>query len=172
MILRYNKGLVLLVKKKVPTSEKLAWEAPELVKDRVEELRAIFPEAVCEGKVDFEKLKAALGEEVEGGRERYTFSWAGKRDGIRLLQTPSRATLLPCPEESVSADGREVKEEELSADGCRYTQMKDESKGMETKDNIRLHLGSPAVQSSFCRDTALCDELAANLALQCRLKTV
>jgi adenine-specific DNA-methyltransferase len=36
--------------------------------------------------------------------ERYSFTWAGKRDAIRLLQAPSRATLVPCPEESVNWD--------------------------------------------------------------------
>ncbi len=34
-------------------------------------------------------------------RERYSFTWAGKRDAIRALQAPSQATLVPAPDESV-----------------------------------------------------------------------
>ncbi len=72
---------------------------------RVAALRALFPEAAAEGeRVDFDRLRAALGAAVDDRPERYTFTWAGKRDAIRLLQTPSRATLLPCREESVNFD--------------------------------------------------------------------
>jgi adenine-specific DNA-methyltransferase len=84
--------------------EKVAGASPDLVKDQIKHLKALFPEAVCEGKVDFEKLKATLGEELEERRERYSFTWAGKQNAIRLLQAPSRATLLPAPEESVDFD--------------------------------------------------------------------
>jgi adenine-specific DNA-methyltransferase len=73
----------------------------DLVGKNVEQLNELFPEAVAEGKVDFEKLKATLGEIVDDRSERYSFTWAGKRDAVRLLQVPSRATLKPCPEESV-----------------------------------------------------------------------
>jgi adenine-specific DNA-methyltransferase len=31
-------------------------------------------------------------------------TWVGKRDAIRLLQMPTRATLVPCPEESIDWD--------------------------------------------------------------------
>jgi len=33
--------------------------------EKIEKLKAIIPEAFTEGKVDWEKLKAALGEDVE-----------------------------------------------------------------------------------------------------------
>ncbi|MBN2500890.1 MAG: site-specific DNA-methyltransferase, partial [Anaerolineales bacterium] len=45
-----------------------------------------------------------LGEPTASGAERYAFTWAGKRDAVRLLQTPTRATLIPAPEESVNFD--------------------------------------------------------------------
>jgi adenine-specific DNA-methyltransferase len=75
--------------------------------ERLARLRELFPEAFTEGKVDFERLRAALGDVVDNGPERYTFTWAGKRDAIRLLQTPTAATLVPSPEESVDFDGTE-----------------------------------------------------------------
>jgi adenine-specific DNA-methyltransferase len=78
--------------------------APDFFAERIEEFERIFPEAVTEGKIDFDKLKMALGEEVDGRQERYSFAWAGKKDAIRLLQVPSRATLAPFKEESINFD--------------------------------------------------------------------
>lgn len=82
-------------------AEPVAMTSADLVTDGITRLREIFPECVTEGKVDFEKLRATLGDEIESGQERYSFTWAGKRDAIRILQTPSRATLKPCREESL-----------------------------------------------------------------------
>ena len=67
-------------------------------------LRRLFPETVSEGKIDFDKLRATLGDSIESRPERFSFTWAGKQDAIALLQMPSRATLIPCPEESVTFD--------------------------------------------------------------------
>ncbi|KPL70086.1 hypothetical protein ADN00_18760 [Ornatilinea apprima] len=72
--------------------------------DRLEILKSAFPEAFTEGKIDLEKLKAALGEDLASGKERYNFTWAGKRDAIGILQIPTRATLVPAPEESINFD--------------------------------------------------------------------
>ena len=85
-------------------TERVNRTSPDLLQESVRRLRELFPEVVSEGKVDFDKLRSVLGDEVDGRPERYSFSWAGKRDAIRLLQTPSRATLVPCPEESVNFD--------------------------------------------------------------------
>ena len=82
----------------------VATETPDLVAERVRQLQALFPDVVTEGRVDFDKLRAALGDSVNGEPERYSFTWAGKRDAISLLQMPSRATLLPAPDESVNWD--------------------------------------------------------------------
>lgn len=82
--------------------EQVEKASPDLIADRTGQLRSLFPEVFSEGKVDFDKLKAALGESVDTQSERYTFSWAGKRDAIQTLQTQSRATLIPAPEESIN----------------------------------------------------------------------
>ncbi|MGH7169894.1 MAG: site-specific DNA-methyltransferase, partial [Gemmataceae bacterium] len=55
-----------------------------------------------EGKVDFDKLRATLGQNVAAGPERFSFTWAGKSEAVALLQTPSHATLMPCSEESIN----------------------------------------------------------------------
>lgn len=75
-----------------------------LLDDRLDALRALFPEAFAEGKVDFDKLRAALGDHVETAKERYAFTWAGKTDAIRTLQAPTSGTLIPAPDESVNWD--------------------------------------------------------------------
>jgi len=83
---------------------RVARTSPDLVADQIERLRAIFPDAFSEGRVDWDRLRSTLGEIVDDRPERYSFTWAGKRDAIRALQIPSRATLVPCPDESVDWD--------------------------------------------------------------------
>jgi adenine-specific DNA-methyltransferase len=41
---------------------------------------------------------------VDDQPERYSFSWAGKRNATQLLQTPSYATLIPAENESINFD--------------------------------------------------------------------
>ena len=67
------------------------------------ELLRLFPEARTEGgKLDFDRLKLALGESVDVGKERYGMSWPGKADCFKTIQRPSLGTLRPAPKESVA----------------------------------------------------------------------
>ena len=84
--------------------EAVARASADFLAEQMTRLKELFPGAFTEGKIDFDKLRATLGDLVDDGPERYTFTWAGKRDAIRLLQTPTRATLVPCHEESVNFD--------------------------------------------------------------------
>lgn len=72
--------------------------------ERLKVLQALMPEVFDEGKIDWEKLKATLGESVDFSNERYMLNWAGKSDAFRVMQRPSSATLVPCREESVDFD--------------------------------------------------------------------
>jgi adenine-specific DNA-methyltransferase len=75
---------------------------------RAAELLRLFPEIRTEGrKLDFDRLKLALGESVDVGRERYGLNWPGRADCFKTIQAPSLGTLLPCPEESVNFDATE-----------------------------------------------------------------
>ena len=74
---------------------------------RIAALKALFPDAFTEGKLDTERLKAALGENIADGKERYELSWAGKSDARRALQTLSVGTLTPDRAESVNFDATE-----------------------------------------------------------------
>ena len=78
--------------------------SPDIVAENVEQLKALFPEAFAEGKVDFEVLKQLLGGVVEEREEKYGLNWHGKRRARQLALTPSTGTLRPCPEESVDWD--------------------------------------------------------------------
>mgnify|MGYP002855675451 CR=1 FL=1 len=63
-----------------------------------------FPEAVAEGKVNFDILRQLLCDSGEVEQERYSFTWNGKNDALRLSQTPSLGTLRPCKKESKNWD--------------------------------------------------------------------
>jgi len=77
---------------------------PSLTGEQFQALHALVPQAFTEGRLDPQKLLASLGDIVDDRPERYSFSWAGKRDAIRLLQVPSRATLIPARDESLDFD--------------------------------------------------------------------
>jgi adenine-specific DNA-methyltransferase len=88
-------------------AEKMSLTSEDIRGERIARLREDFPDVFTEGKVDFDRLKQALGEEVAQGRERYGLSWAGKSEVMRNIQTPSVATLVPDREESVEFDATE-----------------------------------------------------------------
>lgn len=78
---------------------------PNIIQEQIERLRRLFPECVTEGKVDFERLRATLGEaDALAGDNGYSFTWAGKQEAFRAIQTPSGASLAPAPEESTNWD--------------------------------------------------------------------
>lgn len=81
--------------------------SPNILVEQTKQLKLIFPQAFSEGKIDFKKLRAALGDMVDAQPERYSFTWAGKRNATLLLQTPSYATLTPAEDESVNFEDTE-----------------------------------------------------------------
>ncbi|MCC5939646.1 MAG: site-specific DNA-methyltransferase [Lunatimonas sp.] len=72
--------------------------------EKINALKEILPEVFTENKIDWEKLKAALGENINFSNERYVLNWAGKSDAFKVLQIPSSKTLIPSKEESVHFD--------------------------------------------------------------------
>ncbi len=72
-----------------------------------EKLSALIPEAFTEGKIDWEKLKAVLGEDINFSNERYVLNWAGKSDAFKVMQAPTTKTLVPAKDESVNFDETE-----------------------------------------------------------------
>lgn len=100
------------VKPQPPTTptapERLDLRSMDIADARRQALLALLPEARTEsGKLDFERVKLALGEIVDVGRERYGMNWPGKADCFKTIQTPSMATLRPRPDESAQWDTTE-----------------------------------------------------------------
>jgi len=85
-------------------SKKLSLKSMSITADQKKKLKQIFPEVFNEDKIDWERLKTTLGEELDKGSERYHINWPGKRDCFRFIQEPSFATLKPCKEESLDFD--------------------------------------------------------------------
>lgn len=100
-------------------TEKLSGTSLDITAENRAHLKALFPTVFTETKneqgelvesIDFEKLKAELGtfsDVFESRRERYGMEWPGKKEALRLIQTPSAATLKPCRTESVNFDTTE-----------------------------------------------------------------
>ncbi len=102
--------------------ERMKFETPDMVAGNVEKIAALFPncvtEAVDEEKstpektvykkaINFELLRQMLSRDVIEGDEAYEFTWVGKKAAIVEANAPIRATLRPCPEESVNWDTTE-----------------------------------------------------------------
>ena len=84
--------------------EKVGLKSKDIRSEQIERLKKIFPEIVADGKINFEQLKATLGEEIEDSKERFGMTWAGKSKCFRIIQDPSTGTLKPSRKESVNFD--------------------------------------------------------------------
>jgi adenine-specific DNA-methyltransferase len=88
--------------------EKLDLRSLDIAEDKRQEILQLFPEIRTEGgKIDFERLRLALGEAVDVVKERYGMNWPGKAECFKTIQAPSIGTLRPCREESVNFDTTE-----------------------------------------------------------------
>ena len=87
--------------------EKMDGMTMNIEQANVEKLKEVFPEVFADGKVDFDKLQRLLGNYIADDKERYSFSWKGKADSLRLAQKRSTGTLRPCKEESKDWDTTE-----------------------------------------------------------------
>lgn len=94
--------------------EKIHGITPDLTRENVDRLLALFPDVATEitdpktGRteraVDFDALKERLSDVAEGNRERYQFTWPGKREAKRLAREPIAKTLRPVKERSKDWD--------------------------------------------------------------------
>lgn len=90
-----------------PPIEKLSLGSSNIAQLLIEQLKHAAPDVFAEGQVDFDKLRAVLGDTIDESPERYGLTWAGKREAFRSVQTPSVGTLRPQFEESVNWDTTE-----------------------------------------------------------------
>ena len=82
--------------------QRVAGESLSLRNELVAHLRILTPQAFTEGRVDFVKLREFLGDEIDDRPERFSFTWAGRRDTVAMLQAPTSATLVPVTDKSVN----------------------------------------------------------------------
>lgn len=66
----------------------------DLTAEKLQQLKALFPEVFSEDKIDFQRLKIALGENVIDSKEHYELSWAGKMNARAEIQKQTTATLV------------------------------------------------------------------------------
>lgn len=83
-------------------NDKVSKESKDLLIENVEQIKKIFPEVVQEGKINLEKLKSILGQELDNKEDSYTFNWAGRKDAFRSIQTTAKGTLVPNEKESIN----------------------------------------------------------------------
>lgn len=79
-------------------------QSPNPAEEKRKQLAELLPEAFSEGKLDFDALKRALGEDGIASGERYQLNWADKSDAYKVLQQPTTATLRPQRDLSINFD--------------------------------------------------------------------
>lgn len=93
--------------------EKLSHTTESIIDENVKKLAELFPEVVTEVRepdgtlrhaIDADALRGRVGDVAEGQRERYLFTWPGKREAKQEAYRQIDKCLRPCPEESVNWD--------------------------------------------------------------------
>lgn len=93
--------------------EKIKTEMPDIEQENAKRLAELFPSVVTEvvdtdgsvhAAIDADALRDLVGEVVEGQRERYQFTWPGKREAKAEAYRPVNLTMRPEPGRSVDWD--------------------------------------------------------------------
>lgn len=95
--------------------DKLKMHSPDLTQENIARIRDLFPGCVTEARdevtgklrlaVDFDQLRQELSEYlVDGGVERYSLNWPGKKEALIISNAPTGKTLRPAERESVYFD--------------------------------------------------------------------
>jgi adenine-specific DNA-methyltransferase len=74
--------------------------SPDFKSEFSNAISALAPEILVDGKIDYEKLRELLGEDLGSSNERFGLFWPGKRFAIRSAQEPTSGTLLPQRDQS------------------------------------------------------------------------
>lgn len=93
--------------------EKIDQMTPDIEQENIDRLCELFPSVATEMRdedgnvqksIDFDALRQMLGDVAEGQRERYQFTWPGKRDAKAEAYKPIDKTMRPEKEKSVDWD--------------------------------------------------------------------
>ena len=94
-------------------TEKMSTTTPDIARENAEKLAELFPSVVIEvagedgivhAAIDTDALRELVGDVAEGQRERYRFTWPGKRQAKVEAYTPIDQTMRPEPGRSVGWD--------------------------------------------------------------------
>jgi hypothetical protein len=129
-------------------------ESPDQREELLRRLMDVAPEAFAEGKLHLDTLKTPLGDAVETGPERLISTSAGS----------STVKPEPC---TGGKDGSFWRVTDIEKSQS-FSISLDEAMTLEAVRALDL----VEEEQFICRATALTDTLAANLALQCRLKVL
>lgn len=88
-------------------TKKINLTSANLSEEKLKELRHILPEVFSETKIDWDRLKLVLGDNIDPRVEKFSFTWAGKSSAIKNVITPSTSTLRPAKDESINFDTTE-----------------------------------------------------------------
>lgn len=81
-----------------------------LEKERLAQLKNLIPEAVADGKINWQTLREILDEQLEevgNDAEHFGLFWPGKRKARQLASLPSKGTLAPVSGEGVNEENTE-----------------------------------------------------------------
>lgn len=96
--------------------EKIELGTADGATENIEKIAELFPQVMTETKnaegelervVDFDALRDLLGDVAEGQRERYQFTWPGKREAKAEARRPIYKTMIPEPGKSKDWDTTE-----------------------------------------------------------------
>lgn len=96
--------------------EKIELGTADGATENIEKIAELFPQVITETKnaegelervVDFDALRDLLGDVAEGQRERYQFTWPGKREAKAEARRPIYKTMIPEPGKSKDWDTTE-----------------------------------------------------------------
>lgn len=96
--------------------DKIELGTPEGTTENIDKIAELFPQVITEIEngegsleraVDFDALRNLLGDVAEGQRERYQFTWPGKREAKAETRRPIYKTMIPEPGKSKDWDTTE-----------------------------------------------------------------
>lgn len=95
-----------ILDRKMRNIEHVARHSPNMRDEMLAQLYAVVPEAFTDGQLNLDTLGQLAGEVVCSDSEGFSFTWAGKRDAVAMLQLPTRASLIA--DRSASVDFEEA----------------------------------------------------------------
>lgn len=93
------------------TANKLSMKSRNIMKNNIEKIGELFPNCIIDEngkkKINIDKLKLELSEEIDNCKERYQLSWPGKNESIIEANKMTTNTLRPIVEKSVNFENTE-----------------------------------------------------------------